>query len=500
MNSNKIIFLLWVMPVLACAQLSDQTWLGGNNEFPGVAGYGHVRILFQGGVQALQTNLAFNFESTEAAAVKPDGEILFYTNGCAISNRLHQVMPNGWGLSPSNLQSQVCPDIGNIAPQGAMVLPMPGDTNRYYILHMAAWYDTVRKLKIGPLYATLIDMRLDNGLGDVVSKNMILKLGDFGNFTAIRHGNGRDWWILAPEFGNKRWYRWLLDPTGITAVDPYIGPDLPLCEHYAQTATSSDGSMVANWGDCYVSLWQFDRCSGNFSDRLELHAPSHWVLGGGLAFSPSGRYLYATSHNVLFRADLEASMPKLDTMRYSYDPYNLSPYYVPGNSFHYLINGPDGKIYGCLPSRAKRFQVIDQPDGDAINKIDFKPNGIDLPVTNVRSFPYYPNYRLKTLANSPCDSLGIVAVQGPQETVDDVRCFPNPSNDRCYFRISGAAQGQAADLYLRDSHGKLVYQLAFYADHQDVPVTLGNLSNGIYFWSVVMKNGAMYRGKVIKAE
>lgn len=480
----------------AAAQLSNQVWLTGYNEFPGTTGYGQATIRFQGAnVQVSPASLAFNLESSLAVAADAEGQLLFYSNGCAVSNRAHTVMPSGNGLNPGSLYEQVCPGKGYIVPQGAMALPMPGDSERYYLIHLGAQYDPVRKLRLGPLYYTEIDMSLDNGMGDVVSKNNILVQADLGNFTVVRHANGRDWWILAPEFGNKKWYRWLLTPQGIQEQNPLVlsissGP----CEHYAQTAVSSDGSQIANWGDCRVAVFDFDRCAGALTPVLNLYAPSHWVLGGGLAFSPTGRYLYTTSHNVLFRADLDAAAPQLDTMRYSYDPYNVSPYYVPGNSFHYLINGPDDKIYGCIPSRANRFQVINKPDGNAINNLDFKPEGIKLPGTSVRTLPYFPNYRLRTQAGSPCDTLGILAAKDIESDAIRVVAAPNPASGHLIFNLTGAVIPREITLFIRNAMGTL-QEAPVKITGQQHRVDVSTYPPGVYYWTIVLQNGIVVGGK-----
>ncbi|HNG90576.1 MAG TPA: hypothetical protein PK858_10235, partial [Saprospiraceae bacterium] len=63
---------LWLFLLLlglrpASAQSFGRLWLAGYNEFPGVAGYGHMVLRFQGDtLKAEPAALAFNFESTVA--------------------------------------------------------------------------------------------------------------------------------------------------------------------------------------------------------------------------------------------------------------------------------------------------------------------------------------------------------------------------------------------------------------------------------------------------
>ena len=47
------------------------------------------------------------------------------------------------------------------------------------------------------LYNTIIDMRLNGGLGSVVIENKQIS-GELHAdcITAVKHGNGRDWWVI----------------------------------------------------------------------------------------------------------------------------------------------------------------------------------------------------------------------------------------------------------------------------------------------------------------
>lgn len=472
------------------AQLSDNLWLGGYEEFPGVTGYGQFGLRFQNGEPLVQqTPLAFNFESSSAVATNLEGNLLFYSNGCEVANRNHEVMPNGFGLNPGDISDQVCPWKGYIVSQGAMALPMPGDSLRYCILHIGAAYDPARKLRLGPLYYSVIDMSLQNGMGDVASKNNVLLDADLGSFTAIRHGNGRDWWVLVPASGNLKWHTFLLSPQGFEEMPmQMVSLSDGTCEHHGQTSASLDGSKIANWGDCKVTVLGFDRCFGFFSEPIELNAPAHWFAGGGLSFSPTGRYLYATSHNVLFRADLEANTPKLDTMRFS---YGQGSYDVPGNTFHYLVNGPDEKIYGNVPSRARYFHVLKNPDGAGIANINFAPQDIQLPVTNVRTLPHFPNYRLYDLPNSPCDTLGINTPVSATELVvtgmNNLKLFPNPATDHLEV-LFPEAWSDAIRLEIFATGGEHYLTQKIVPGNRSYTIATSGLPNGLYFCRVVSRN------------
>ncbi len=502
----KSLLTLLAFCQLSCtlqAQLSDRLWLGGYNEFPGLPGNGYFSLWFEeNGPVVQQLPLAFNFESTLAVAASPEGKILFYSNGCEVANRQHELMPNGQGLNPGDISQQICPWKGYIVPQGAMALPMPGDTARYVLFHTGAAYEPQRKLRLGPLYYSIIDMSLDNGLGDVVSKNNVLLDEDLGNFNAVRHGNGRDWWIVVPAFNNLEWHVFLLSPQGIQPMPPQnVSMGGLRCEHHGQTAASPDGSRLASWGDCKVTVSNFDRCSGTFGATLELAVlPKHWFYGGGAAFSPSGRYLYATDHNVLLRADLEANMPKLDTMRFSYGAGN---YTVPGNTFHYLVNGPFDVMYGNIPSRARFFHALKNPEGAGIDDINFVQQAVTLPVTNVRTMPHFPNFRLYDLQGSPCDTLGIdgpsVSTRGPSSSAL-IHLSPNPTGEVLNVQMTGNTEDAPANfgtVWIMDSRGKVLIQQEIHFKESRVPINVNYLPPGLYFLSLQIY-GKAWTGKFVK--
>jgi len=86
-----------------------------------------------------------------------NGNLQFYTNGNQVWDRTHQVMPNGTGLNGDGL-----------ATQATIIVPAPANTALYYLFTV----DT----NGGPrgLCYSVVDMNLNNGFGEVTSKNNLL--------------------------------------------------------------------------------------------------------------------------------------------------------------------------------------------------------------------------------------------------------------------------------------------------------------------------------------
>ena len=139
--------------------------------------------------------------STNSSVCDEDGNLLAYTNGVWIANSTNQMMENGDSI---NYPYYTSTGTGYQVPQGAFFLPRPGHETQYYLFHMRyGWQPGQPMVLPFFLYCSLLDFSYNGGLGKVVEKNVPLLTGDgyvnFHQATAVRHANGRDWWIMAPR-------------------------------------------------------------------------------------------------------------------------------------------------------------------------------------------------------------------------------------------------------------------------------------------------------------
>lgn len=91
-------------------------------------------------------------------------------------------------------------------------------------------------------------MRFNNGLGKVTEKNIeILKdTLAYGRLIAVKHSNGKDWWVVTPRRRNNMFYILRLTKDGIVdTLTQSIGitPDYTT-EGYGQIVFSPDGSKI----------------------------------------------------------------------------------------------------------------------------------------------------------------------------------------------------------------------------------------------------------------
>jgi hypothetical protein len=329
------------------------------------------------------------------------GQLLFYTNGISVFDRNNNMMPNGDSLA---YDWAVDPD-GYSVPQGIMILPWPHKPNKYIILH-ANWHPNFTLTFVSQLKFSAVDMNLNNGMGDIFQKNQLItkeKL-DFGKITATRHANGIDWWALVPRYEGDGYYRMLIDSGGVHLVAPqFTAARTPWS--LGQAVFSLDGTRYANMSflggpearDTLV-VYDFDRCTGILS-HPRLHDRLDIAGSGGLAFSPSGRFLYWITSLEAWQYDLAASDDLAETeVRVA----TLDTVALPFQGTFFLAqNAPDGKIYVNTANALKYLHVINEPDSIGF-KCQFCQRCLPLPHYNTYSLPNFPNYRLGASADSTC--------------------------------------------------------------------------------------------------
>lgn len=109
------------------------------------------------------------YESSEACATMSDaeGNLLFYTNGNKVWDKNNNIMANGEDLAIGQYYSVY----GSSITQGVLVAPFPGTDSLFYIIYLSrndGWVSTYG------LKYSVVNMKLNGGLGDVLEKNTFL--------------------------------------------------------------------------------------------------------------------------------------------------------------------------------------------------------------------------------------------------------------------------------------------------------------------------------------
>jgi hypothetical protein len=238
------------------------------------------------------------------------GQLIAYSNGCAIANRKHKIMDNGLKINPGKEHYPYCYDVtgeimqsGYPMVQGMVFLPYPQDTNLYALFHIPVEISPKRIFSY-PLYQSTVDKSQNNGDGRVTFKNKPI-LNDSihtGHIFATRHANGKDWWIVVARSRSNLYYKLLFTEKGIEKIDTQsIGDIWEIDSNLGRLDFSPDGTQFARIMREYkINLFDFDRCSGRFSNPRYLEYRNPKIIETGLAFSPNSRFLYATTGNELY--------------------------------------------------------------------------------------------------------------------------------------------------------------------------------------------------------
>ncbi len=438
---------------------------------------------------------------TNASISNHEGELLFYTNGCNINNAQHNLMQNGGGLNPGFAYlSGNCPDYGNTIPKGILVLPLPNSDSKYYVFHQSLIDGVGPHVYIGDLFYSLVDMSLANGLGAVVNKNQVVVADTFySDLHAIKHANGEDWWIITSKENSKLVYKILFTEAGVSQIDTQtIG--IPLDDWTNRSGMASfspDGSKFARYSQReQVTLFDFDRSTGQLSNFQQLYADTTIGFWGGLSFSPNSRFLYANTQAKLWQFDLLA--PDVEASKVLIDEWdgftNNGGHPI---TFWLMQLAPDCKIYIMSPNSSKYMHVINRPDEPGL-ACDFQQRGLLLPANNQSTIPNFPNYRLGT-GYPVCDS-NIVYVSSTGgfalPPVQSVQVWPNPASGQVSVSLE-LPLPKPSTWHLLDPLGREVVRAVLPAGQQAVEAGLAGVPPGMYFWNVESEGRPVGSGKLI---
>jgi gliding motility-associated-like protein len=274
----------------------------------------------------------------------PCGNLLFYSDGQTVWNRDHQIMLNGDGL------------LRIASTQPVVAVPHPGQDSLYY-LFVQAETNSVLPPKAELRYS-IIDLRLDKGLGGIAVKNQFLYQTNGSLLTSVRHGNGQDYWIITGEVDANRFLAYRVDQNGLDAT-PVVNV-MPFTFTYSRKLRASpDGHYIAvnaYSGSPEREAWLigFDNATGKATGTHLLP-----VKGSGtpVEFSPDGRRMYfSVPGNQMAQLTLDYA----GEQTVSSEPVIIKQ--SQGRNFSDFRLGSDGKLY--LGS-SYVVDVIDNPNDEA---------------------------------------------------------------------------------------------------------------------------------------
>lgn len=415
----------------------------------------------------------------QTQATDEAGNLLYWSNGTTVFNRNGDPMPNGEGLLSSGGLIQV------------LSIPKPGSSNQSYIFCLD-YYDGGEN---GLTYS-LVDMSLDDGLGDLVpgQKNKTLVSG-VGNapdnnliseiFTAVSHANGKDFWVVMKmgHVYNSEFRAFLITEEGVSS-EPVISYNpvtfFPSVSYGGSMTFSHDASRLAicnrTSGNHGIYLYDFDNSTGIISNGFDLSV-NHFDSFYGVEFSPDNTKLYGTGWAGVFQFDLATNPIERDLI-YAGKPSSMY------QTFYQSLLGSDDKIYimqANWEADDRHVAVVHDPNekGEGCNfEADYVEieNG-DVPGGGVQLFGFPLTVRM-------CESRLVVLVGANIFT---------PNNDHLNDEWSFLAVDNVSDLHVRilNRWGGLVFESTDLNPAWDGNLPDGTpVSDGVYFYEYSAKNAS----------
>lgn len=278
---RHLLILLLIFSKSALAQNQADNWYFGDR----------AGLNFKTCTPTILTDGQINTNEGVATISDANGDLLFYTDGITIWNKVHAIMQNGTGLAgdPSSTQS-------------AVIVPMPGSNYIYYVFTPAVENTN------GGLRFSIIDMAANGGLGTVTEKNTLLANGINEKVTAVRHANNIDFWVISRVFNSLEYRSWQLSSTGISAAVVSLSSYNPGADHNKSRGylkPSVDGDMlfcVFDEND-FSEIARFNKQTGQVYSVIKFkNIPAYLITNAqdrsgayGVEFSPNGKFMYVSA-------------------------------------------------------------------------------------------------------------------------------------------------------------------------------------------------------------
>lgn len=452
---------------------------------------------------------SINSRGTCVSISDTSGNLLFYAgtrsgvggNTGLIYNKINSIMQNGDSILGQGWYKEM------------VIIPFPDNDSMYYLISIG-----VTSATIPGLFYCVLNLNSNGGLGDVIQKNIQLENFNMVDcLTAIKHGNGRDWWIAlrnASTMGNTH-YIYYISPSGISS--PLIQSVGSANNTNAGRYTfSPDGSLLAfiNYTGL-LEIYNFDRCSGMLSNATTIHPePTTLPISNfwSCEFSPSGRFLYVSSitdTSYLYQYDLLAS--NIAMSRITLNTITDSQI---GNAA--LKLAPDNKIY--LSSAWECYAIPScYPYPDSVfNTVNMNLSVVNHPdslgtLCDYTSFSFYlggkrtyyglpnnPDYNLSALSGSICDTLTSIL---ETSLISDAEFFAYYTTEwQTTFLNANKLKGTKYQLEVYDLLGKLIFRENgyLYSPYFNKNLNCSSFSKGMYLVNFVTDKERLVKRFVVR--
>ncbi|MEI2695695.1 MAG: T9SS type A sorting domain-containing protein [Saprospiraceae bacterium] len=424
MNQYKIIYVIIVFSIIkSYGQDHKISWPVGYHSdwLPNNNGTGFLSVS-NFGSKVNNYRIEANIENTVAIYVK-NSKLLLYSNGCEIYNgKTNEILAEKSIQKQGDFSKLMCPQYGMNIRRGALFVENPVDSNLIYFIYLSANPDPHHIIVNYGIYFSIIKYDYNVDSFRLVEQDIKLLEENIESISIVKHGNGKDYWLLSFKKGSNEYLLHLIDSGGIHFVkNDKTGNNLSfdVCDFINSSIFSPDGNYLARFNHkCGLNIYKFERCTGNlqYLDRFRINTSDN--LEGDISFSPDSKLLYILSAN--FSQSIICRLKLLDIGT------KVVPYTLDTLKLGVLIDRcelmPNGEIYVCSPASSKAIHTISNTN-EFSDKIQFNYDKILFDYFIMPSLPYLYNDTLGVLLGSHCDST-IVSLENIEKA--DINIYPIP--------------------------------------------------------------------------
>jgi hypothetical protein len=272
---------------------------------------------------------SFFTSKTTGTVSDPLGNLLFYTDGDTVWNKLHNIMPSGSYIVPFGLARN--------EDQATLITPTLSNPNQYYIFSIVKSPipgNTRRYLSY-----SIVDMTLDGGFGDVISSGTIIDTVVGQKVIAVT-GNNCNIWLLTHQMSGFDFRAYEITASGISSL-PVVSAVPTSSDFFTGVMkVSPDRSKIANasYIPNVTEIYDFDANTGVVSNGRTINT----YYSYGVEFSPDNTKLYSWSSPSTPPILLQYDVSLATTAAIIASVYSVTASPGPARD---LKLGPDGKIY-----------------------------------------------------------------------------------------------------------------------------------------------------------
>jgi len=346
------------------------------------------------------------------------------------------------------------------------IIPFPDNSSKYYLFNtgVAGYFDGI--------FYSVIDMDLDSGRGGITEKFLNINTSRVADcLQAVKHGNGRDWWLITKMASAtltriNRFYVYLITPTGISSPTIYdFGNSFDRDLSKIIFNNKLNRMMCINLLG-YMTEFDFDRCDGTLSNpniifNEDTIFPYTQLFWEG-AYSPNDSLFYLSSTrytgvdtSYLMQFDLTAgNIPSSsDTLARYPSPIGLGAVRLAPDNKIYVSSAYESPGVNSFPYADsmrnyinENLGVINFPNNPG-SACDFQPFSFYLGGRRTYyGLPNNPIYDLGPKIGSVCDTL-FTSIANSRIKESRIKIFPNPfystvrivleptETDACFFKI-----------------------------------------------------------------